>query len=346
MKCDQCGTPYGVDGCPHKPPADAPNPGSGFKRPLGGAGAASAPSVTPPRGTEAAPSGIYVGAQVVPSGDFKLAALGFPGSGKTTFQGMLYFLLASGRFPGWRFAWSDSLRDLEAIREQLHRAPSAGGPTFPPRTGTQPKVPFMHLGLRRWEDGRFVDLYFPELAGEDVARIWTDGRFPPQLGFLRDFNGFFLFLDATATTMKDVGRYGALVTGLIELKGGLRLEEPVAVLLSKWDLVADQPDAGTPEEFFRDRFGGLHEAWRGQLTNFRVFAVSSVGKVRTLIGHDGLPIKRDGAVMHVPSPERHARGPDEDPVFAYKPLNLSRPVLWLLDELLAKRKVTLTGTTP
>lgn len=342
--CPTCGTPFGEGGCPH-----AATPGSGF-RPVGGAAETPLPPPTPsgfirmaggdvrtaPAPEVARPAGLYVGAQVVPQGEFKLTALGFERSGKTTYLGMLYFLLTTGRFPGYRFAWSDSLRDLEQIRAQLHRPASAGGPTFPPRTDTE-KTVFLHLGLRRWEDQRWVDLYFPEFSGEDVARIWTDGAFPKNLHFLQYFNGYLVFLDATATSMRDVGRYGRLISGLIELKGGNRLKEPVAILLSKWDLVADQPDAGTPEEFFKERFGGLYEAWRGQLEDFRVFAVSSVGRVRTLVGHDGLPIKRDGAVLHVPSPERLARGEDEEPEFAYKPLNLSRPVLWLLDKLAAQQ---------
>jgi hypothetical protein len=360
--CPVCGTHYGEAGCPHSPagstppgglravtpPAAPPTP-SGFIRTAAAPAAPTAPpptqavgaSSTAPGAAQArAPGaqGVYVGAEVVPEGDYKISALGFERSGKTTFLGMLYFLVTTGRLPGYRFAWSDSLRDLEQIRAQLHRPLGQGGPTFPPRTDTD-KTVFMHLGLRRWDDARYFDLYFPEFSGEDVARIWTDGQFPKNLNFLQYFDGYLVFVDATSTSAMDVGRYLRLISGLLELKGTLRLAEPVAILLSKWDLVAGEDGATTPEEFFRERFGGLHDALKGQLEEFRVFAVSSVGKVRTLLGHDGLPIKRDGAVMHVPAPERTAGEAEEDePVFSYHPLNLSRPVLWLLDQLAAREK--------
>lgn len=354
--CPICGTHYGESGCPHSPVGSTP---PGGLRPLGapstlGAmntmGAPPPPAPTPTAAptlgrpasggatersaAEARPQGVYVGAQVVPRGDFKISALGFERSGKTTYLGMLYFLITTGRLPGYRFAWSDSLRDLEQIRAQLHRPGAQGGPTFPPRTDTE-KTLFMHLGLRRWDDDRFVELYFPEFSGEDVARIWTDGQFPRNLRFLEYFDGYLVFVDATASSAMDVGKYLRLFQGLLELKGTMRLKEPVAVLLAKWDLVAGEDDATTPEEFFRQRFGGLHDAMKGQLEEFRVFAVSSVGKVRTLLGHDGLPIKKDGAVMHVPAPERVVDEGQHEPLFSYKPLNLSRPVLWLLDHLAA-----------
>jgi hypothetical protein len=334
MICPTCGTLYGVGGCPHTPSGGSSPPGS-----------IKVPVVTPAGGTrtvaaatpKAASPGLYVGAQVVPQGDFKISSLGFERSGKTTYIGMLYFLVTTGRLPGYRFAWSDSLRDLEAIRAQLHRPATQGGPTFPPRTETE-KTLFMHLGLRRWDDDRFVDLYFPEFSGEDVARIAQDGAFPKNLHFLEYFDGYLIFIDATATSPMDIMRYSSLVTGLCELKKQRRLSEPVAVLLSKWDLVVGQDDVVTPEEFFRDRFGGLYESFRGQLEEFRVFPVSSVGKVRTLQGHDGLPIKKDGAVMHVPAPERVVVAEDQEPLFTYKPLNLSRPLLWLLDQLAGRER--------
>lgn len=320
--CPICGTHYGESGCHHSP--------SGTTPPAG----VRASGVAPRPVVEARPQaqGVYVGAQVVPQGDFKISSLGFERSGKTTYLGMLYFLITTGRLPGYRFAWSDSLRDLEQLRAQLHRPATQGGPTFPPRTDTE-KTLFMHLGLRRWEDDRYVDLYFPEFSGEDVARIWTDGQFPKNLSFLEAFDGYLVFVDATATSALDAGKYLRLLSGLLELKGTLRLKEPVAILLSKWDLIAEQDHALTPEQFFRERFGGLHEAMRGQLETFRVFPVSAVGKVRTLTGHDGLPIKKDGAVMHVPAPERVVLDEGQEPLFSYKPLNLSRPVLWLLDQL-------------
>lgn len=337
--CPTCGTHFGSGGCTHAPP---PLGGSPPPPPPPPPPAAPGPSVlltgavtnAPPTATAPRDQGLYVGAQVVPEGPFRIATLGFGRSGKTTYLGMLYFLLAAGRLPGYRFAWSDSLRDLEGIRAQLLRPPAQGGPTFPPRTDTQ-RTTFLHLGLRRWGDERYVDTYFPELSGEDVARIWSDGRFPENLHFLREFNGYLVCLDCTATGPMDVGRHLSLLSGLIELKGGgPRLEAPVAVLLTKWDLLQAREDApASAEEWFKRRLGGLWQAWSGQLRRFRVFGVSAVGSVRTLTGHDGLPITRDGEPVLVPAPERVAGAPGEEASFHYKPLNLSRPLLWLLDQL-------------
>lgn len=308
---------FAPGGPPPAPPPPPPPAPSGFFRLRGG---------------EAAEQGIYIGAAVEPEGDFRITSLGYERSGKTTYLGMLYFLLTAGRLPGYRFAWSDSLRELETIRAQLHRPIEQGGPTFPPRTDTD-RTLFLHLGLRRWDDDGYIDLYFPEFSGEDVGRIWTDGQFPPNLRFLEAFNGYLLFLDATRSSALEAGRVLRMVSGLLELKGGLRLREPVAIVLSKWDMVADEAEGLLPEEFFQRRWGGLHDALVGQLERFRIFAVSAVGQVRTLRGHDGLPLQRDGSVVHVPAPEKVDTDDEREPLFVYRPLNLSRPLLWLLDEL-------------
>ncbi|MEZ6188524.1 MAG: hypothetical protein R3F62_26425 [Planctomycetota bacterium] len=327
--CLNCGNEFGADCCDDPRPAGGASLGGGHPVPT-----LETPELQPPPRVEEPPpkpedAGIWVGADVVPEGSFRISSLGYGRSGKTTYLGMLYFLLTQGRFPGYRFAWSDSLRELETIRAQLFRAPQQGGPAFPPRTDVD-KTVFLHLGLRRWADQRYCDVYFPEFSGEDVARVWSEGSYPPNLQFLREFNGYMVFVDCSATSALDTGRYLSLISGLLELKGGLRLEAPVAVLLSKWDLVEGQ--GLSPEEFFRRRFGGLYEAWRGQCKALEVFGVSSVGSVRELTGHDGLPLKKDGEVLRVPAPEREAL-PENEACFHYRPRNVSRPLLWLLDQL-------------
>ncbi|MCA8920706.1 MAG: hypothetical protein KDD82_02790 [Planctomycetes bacterium] len=328
--CLNCGNEYGADCCDNPRPAgDGTLGGIGFPPPESIAVAKDPPPGEVQTPAQPADAGIWVGADVVPEGAFRISSLGYGRSGKTTYLGMLYFLLTQGRFPGYRFAWSDSLRELETIRAQLFRSPQQGGPAFPPRTDVD-KTLFLHLGLRRWADARYCDVYFPEFSGEDVARVWSEGSYPKNLQFLKDFNGYMVFVDCSATSALDTGRYLSLIAGLLELKGGLRLEEPVAVLLSKWDLVADQ--GLSPEEFFKRRFGGLYEAWRGQCKALEVFGVSAVGDVRELTGHDGLPLKRDGEVLRVPAPAREVL-PDDETCFHYRPRNVSRPLLWLLDQL-------------
>jgi hypothetical protein len=246
---------------------------------------------------------------------------------------MLYFLLACGHFPGYRFAWSDSLRELESIRAALYRSSEHGGPTFPPRTSRE-RTQFLHLGLRRWEDDRYVDVYFPEFSGEDVAQVWTTGQFAPSLSFLADMNAFMVFLDATAVSMTDLGRAQVLFSSLLELKKTKWLEDPVAIVLAKWDVIGD---ARTPEEFVREKLAGLHQMWEGTLARFRLFGVSSVGDVRKVLGRDGRPVKGpSGEELTVPAPERGSEDDETGPIFRYRPRNVSRPLVWLLSELMAR----------
>jgi hypothetical protein len=310
--CPQCGLPQGDARCPHRSAVPAPT---------------GAPA-------KVAPGSIDVSVKVVPEGDVTLTALGFEGCGKTTYVGMLYFLLACGKLPGYRFAWSDSLRELEQIRSQLHRPLDQGGPAFPPRTSRE-KTTFLHLGLRRLDDDRYVDVYFPEFSGEDVAQVWNTGQFAPNVvDFLGKMRAYVVFIDATTLGMSELGRTQLLFKSLLELKKTNWLTDPVALVLSKWDSVEEPL---TPEEFVKARAGGLLEWCEGYLANFRLFGVSSVGKVRTVLGRDGRPVRKEHSdePVTVPSPEP---GEEESgPLFRYRPKNVSRPLVWILDELLAKR---------
>jgi hypothetical protein len=302
-------------------------PGLATQVPLG-------PLTTVPRAAEP-DSGIDVRGKVVPEGDFRITALGYEGCGKTTYIGMLYFLLVCGKLPGYRFAWSDSLRDLEEIRAQLHRPLEQGGPAFPPRT-SRDKTIFLHLGLRRWEDDRYVDVYFPEFSGEDVGQVWTTGQFPENLAFMADMKGYIVFLDATALGMANIGKTQLLFESLLSLKKTKLLEDPVAVVISKWDTVGDSV---SPDQFVKDRLGGLAEWFEGHLAHYRMFGVSAVGAVRHLAGRDGRPVKGpSGEPLTVPAPEPAAE--TDGPMFRYRPKNVSRPLVWLLSELTPAEEAT------
>lgn len=344
--CPHCGLPQGDPRCPHQSHRGSAVPGLGASTLGPGRGLFASPGLAPPPGSpappapaaraDASPQPIDVGAKIVPEGDFKITSLGFEGCGKTTYIGMLYFLLACGHFPGYRFAWSDSLRELETIRSALYRPGDQGGPTFPPRTSRE-KTLFLHLGLRRWEDDRYVDVYFPEFSGEDVAQVWTTGQFAPSLSFLADMNAYMVFLDATAVGMTDLGRAQVLFQSLLGLKKTKWLTDPVAIVLAKWDAVAGPSDAITPEEFVREKLAGLSEMWEGTLARYRLFGVSSVGDVRKVLGRDGRPVKgASGEELAVPAPERG----EEDgtgAIFRYRPRNVSRPLVWLLSELMGAK---------
>ena len=323
--CPQCGLPQGDPRCMHRslgPNRSVRTPASGSPLPPL---PTAPPPPPPPRGRE---EGIDVGARIVPEGDFRITALGYEGCGKTTFLGMLYFLLVCGKLPGYRFAWSDSLRELEEIRAQLHRPLAQGGPAFPPRT-SRDKTIFLHLGLRRWDDDKYVDVYFPEFSGEDVGQVWTTGKLPENLSFMGSMRGYLVFLDATALGMANLGKVQLLFESLLALKKTKQLEDPVAIVLSKWDTVGDMV---SPDQFVKERLGGLSEWFEGHFAHYRTFGVSAVGAVRTVTGRDGRPVKGpSGEPLCVPAPEPSSE--QDGPLFRYRPKNVSRPLVWLLSEL-------------
>jgi hypothetical protein len=109
-------------------------------------------------------------------------------------------------------------------------------------------------------------------------------------------------------------------------------------VLAKWDTV---DDGRTPEEFVREKLAGVYEMWEGALARFRLFGVSSVGAVRNVLGRDGRPAKGpSGEELSVPAPERSTGdGTDASgPLFRYRPRNVSRPLVWLLSELMASHR--------
>ncbi len=233
--------------------------------------------------------------------DFKLAILGAEGCGKTTYAGMLYLLLAHGKLASLRFAGSESVRQLEEVHSHLTRPHAEGGPLFPPRASRS-----LHLGLRRSQDDRTVDLFFPELPGE----VWTAGRLPESLAYLGDMSGYVVFLDATSLGMAALGKAQLLFESLLSLKKTTNLEQPVAIVLSKWDAIGKSL---SPDTFVKERLGGLAEWFEGHFAHYRTFGVSAVGAVA------------NGA----PAPEPR----DEGPLRLYRPRNVSEPLTWLLSEL-------------
>jgi hypothetical protein len=236
---------------------------------------------------------------VEPEGEIRLSALGLEGSGRTTYAGMLYSLLRAGGFPDLAFAWSDSLREFEAIHASLHRPLERGGPSFPPRAS---RATALHLAVRRRVDDRSVDLTFPDLRGD-----------PGSAASLPETQGHLVFVDATSVGMAAIGGAHALFQALLDRERTKWLEKPVAVVLSKWDAIG----AGvSPDAFVRTKLGGLREFWEGHLAHYRVFGVSAVGSARS-----------------VPAPEPC----EEAPGLRYRPRNLTRPIAWLLEELAGSR---------
>ena len=83
----------------------------------------------------------------------------------------------------------------------------------------------------------------------------------------------------------------------------------------------------------KTKLGGLWEFWEGHLAHFRVFGVSAVGAVRSVMGRDGRPVRGpSGEAATVPAPEP-CDEPD-GPSFRYRPKNVTRPIVWLLAELM------------
>jgi hypothetical protein len=166
-----------------------------------------------------------------------------------------------------------------------------------------------------------------------VGQVWTRGKFPENLAFMSDMKGYIVFLDATSLGMASLGKVQLLFESLLALKKTKVLEDPVAIVISKWDTIGD---AVSPDQFVRDRLGGLAEWFEGHLAHYRTFGVSSVGGVRHVQGRDGRPVKGpSGEPLTVPAPEPSDE--PQGPLFRYRPKNVSRPLVWLLSELAGEK---------
>jgi len=133
--------------------------------------------------------------------------VGLAGAGKTAALVSAYLMLAQGQFEGFSYADSDTLRAFEEIAG-ASRTWDKGNPpeqiTSHTTLSNDREAGFLHLRLRRNEDGRLFDILLPDLPGE-WSRALIDRRDRDRLSFLGAASVIWLMVDGRQ--FADDGRF-------------------------------------------------------------------------------------------------------------------------------------------
>jgi hypothetical protein len=98
--------------------------------------------------------------------------LGSPKAGKTALLVSLYLLAANGKLEGYKIADSETMRGIDDISRGARRWNQGQVPeemTIHTELADERTPGFLHLRLRRLNDGKMLDLLLPDLPGE-----WSD----------------------------------------------------------------------------------------------------------------------------------------------------------------------------
>jgi hypothetical protein len=128
---------------------------------------------------------------------FLAGILGSPKAGKTALLVSLYLLVANGKLEGYQIADSQTLMGIDDISRGTRRWNQGQIPeemtthTEPPDERT---AGFLHLRLKRLNDGKILDLLLPDLPGE-----WSDSlinhKRTDRLSFLKSADVLWLTVD-------------------------------------------------------------------------------------------------------------------------------------------------------
>lgn len=123
--------------------------------------------------------------------------VGLAGAGKTAALVSAYLMLAQGKFEGFSYADSDTLRAFEEIA-RASRTWNKGNPpeqiTSHTTLSNDREAGFLHLRLRRDADGRLFDVLLPDLPGE-WSRALIDRSDEDRLSFLGAASVIWLMVD-------------------------------------------------------------------------------------------------------------------------------------------------------
>lgn len=176
-----------------------------------------------------------------------IGILGLPAAGKTACLVSAYLLLAKGRFEGYTYADSVTLRAFEEIARGS-RIWDKGNPPEQITTHTtltdDREAGFLHLRLRRERDGRLFEILLPDLPGEWSNRL-IDQRDSGRLQFLRSSSVIWLMVDGrqfVEDSTVAMARYRAtlLVERLSQLLGDHR---PRIIVVPTWQDKGEFPKA-------------------------------------------------------------------------------------------------------
>ena len=234
-------------------------------------------------------------------GPKRVGLFGHRNVGKTTLLAMFYRQAASGRIPGLRLAAGDA-RTAEYLAEKI-AALEAGQPT----SGTLAET---ELALRLYHGPARLELIVKDYQGEHV----TLGSDEPIQEFFGNCDAVLFCLDSEgsadpASRRRRQQEIEGLLEHYLEQSTNLQIERPLALVLTRYDLVQGGPP--TPDQVERlveSRYGMTRHALAEHAPEGAIFAVSAFGP---------------GAIGNQPPAE-------------LAPVGLEGPLSWLASQLEAR----------
>ncbi len=235
------------------------------------------------------------------TGPKRVALFGHRAVGKTTLLAMFYREASTGRVPGVRLAASDAA-GAAYLGERIAQLEAGEAPA-----GTLSET---ELNLRLYHGPGRLDLIVKDYQGEHVALGSQDEGIHR---FFADCDAVFLCLDPEGSTEAAEARrrqqeVEALLERYIERSDDATADRPVALLVTKYDLVLERGGLppGEVARLVEQRYGMTAHALAVHAPRSAIFAVSSFGR--------GAP--------------SGGRPPSE-----LHPLGLEGPLGWLADQL-------------
>lgn len=243
--------------------------------PAGESNDLGAPVLVAPKEAPAFPRSTSLGAGVM---DQMMASryvtvigiLGDPASGKTACLASLYLLVSNDRLTGWSFADSRSLMGFEDIARGARVWNEGQIPeqmTVHTELSDDREPGFLHLRLKRAQDGKCFDLALPDLPGEWTKDLVLKSRFD-RFEFLKSADVLWLVVDGRS--LLNLHQRGGVISRLGQLSG--RLRALIKGIMPKIILVVTHRDEGEVPEAV---IGRIHTELAKHEVSVSVMAVAS-----------------------------------------------------------------------
>lgn len=167
-----------------------------------------------------------------------IGLLGYHNTGKTTFLATLYMLIRAGKKIGqWSFAGSYTLMGWERIAQFMQHHPHKII-SFPPHTSANvSRVPgLLHLLLKN-ENGKYIDLIFPDAPGEwfqNWAKSADDSSSVGARWIDNNADCYILVADCSAFK-ESIGKARRGLTGMADRVRNTLSGRPISLVWTKAD---------------------------------------------------------------------------------------------------------------